>query len=152
MAARKTRADKSSDLARRIWLAGIGAYGRAFDDAQETYEKVSKETAKRFEELVEKGEGLEDAVAEAGKNLMPQMRKQTLTIEDRLDRMRRSLGLVAPGEDVETRLEAIEERLEGIDEKLDRLLAQEAPKKSTRGQSKPKTPKTKTTAKRAAKR
>lgn len=44
-------ADKASEVAKSIWLAGLGAYGKAFDEAVTQYGKVSKETSKVFDDL-----------------------------------------------------------------------------------------------------
>ena len=56
--------DKASDFAKNVWLAGLGAYGRAFDEAQERIEQggklVSREAStKLFAALVAKGEALD---------------------------------------------------------------------------------------------
>ncbi|MGV6807100.1 MAG: hypothetical protein ACWA5K_04265, partial [bacterium] len=33
--------DKAEELARKIWLAGLGAYGYSYDRLQEGYDKVT---------------------------------------------------------------------------------------------------------------
>ena len=43
----KKKGRGSVDTARRIWLAGIGAYGRAFTEAQEAIKDMSGETSWR---------------------------------------------------------------------------------------------------------
>ena len=48
--------DKASEIAKNIWLAGLGAYGKAFDEAQDRLDKVSKEPPRLFKDLVKKGE------------------------------------------------------------------------------------------------
>lgn len=114
---------KEMDIARKIWLAGIGAYGRAFDDAQEAYSKVGKETAKIFDELVGKGEALEDKVTTTAKSYVPAVaEKHRATVEDRMDRMRAALGFGETASDQQDRIEALEERLDGIESKLDDIL------------------------------
>ncbi|MFT6490798.1 MAG: hypothetical protein ACJAXQ_001582, partial [Parvibaculaceae bacterium] len=62
----KKPAEKATDVARRIWLAGVGAYGQAVDDAQETVNRVTKETGHMFEELVSKGVALENKLSDSG--------------------------------------------------------------------------------------
>ena len=45
--------DKASEIAKNIWLAGVGAYGRAVDESQDRLEKAGVETPKLFKDLVE---------------------------------------------------------------------------------------------------
>jgi poly(hydroxyalkanoate) granule-associated protein len=51
-----------ADVARKIWLAGVGAYGRMFAGAQEQFEKVAETANGMFDELVKRGEAVEDDV------------------------------------------------------------------------------------------
>ena len=55
----KDKKRSSAESARRIWLAGIGAYGRAFTEAQEAIKDVTGKGSEIFDELVQKGEMLE---------------------------------------------------------------------------------------------
>ena len=48
-----------------IWLAGVGAYGRAVDEAQGRLEKAGVEPPKLFRELVKAGAALEDEARDA---------------------------------------------------------------------------------------
>lgn len=57
-------AQENIDLARKIWLAGVGAYGRAYDLAQDQLEKVAGSASDMFDHLVARGEQLEDTVRE----------------------------------------------------------------------------------------
>jgi len=55
----KLSTDKIEKLAKQIWLAGLGAYGRSFDEIQNRYEKINSESQKLFDELVARGEQLQ---------------------------------------------------------------------------------------------
>lgn len=55
-------ANQGMDVARKIWLAGVGAYGKMFDQAQDQFEKVSGAAQEVFEQLVEQGEKVEELV------------------------------------------------------------------------------------------
>jgi poly(hydroxyalkanoate) granule-associated protein len=50
------------ELARKIWLAGVGAYGRVYQEAAGRVEKVTGAANEMFDQLVEKGEQVEDLV------------------------------------------------------------------------------------------
>ena len=43
--------DKASEIAKNIWLAGVGAYGKAVEDAQGRLEKAGVEPPKLFKDL-----------------------------------------------------------------------------------------------------
>lgn len=68
MASKKTPARvetvDAEDVARRIWLAGVGAYGRMFAEAQDRVEKAAGSANELFDQLVARGEALEDQVRE----------------------------------------------------------------------------------------
>ena len=51
--------DKASEIAKNIWLAGLGAYGKAVEDAQGRLEKAL-EPPKLFGDLVRAGTALEE--------------------------------------------------------------------------------------------
>mmetsp|Transcript_15466 Transcript_15466/g.23031 ORF Transcript_15466/g.23031 Transcript_15466/m.23031 type:complete len:118 (-) Transcript_15466:96-449(-) len=55
----KGKVNEAEEFARKIWLAGLGAYGKSYDEAQGRYEKLSAEASKMFDELVVKGAKIE---------------------------------------------------------------------------------------------
>ncbi len=59
----KTAAD--TDIARKIWLAGVGAYGRMYAETQGAVEKLAHGANEAFDQLVAKGEEVEDTVRDA---------------------------------------------------------------------------------------
>ena len=48
------------DIARKIWLAGVGAYDRISAETQGVVDKLASSASETFEELVKKGEEVED--------------------------------------------------------------------------------------------
>ena len=124
---------QAGDFAKNIWLAGLGAYGRAFDEAQDRVEAASKESPRLFDELVKKGEELESQarekiseVAEKGKNI---------SIEERISKMRSSLGFgqSASLEDIER----LEKKLDALTRKVNSLSKASAPAKKTAAKKAP---------------
>ncbi|MEM7328855.1 MAG: hypothetical protein AAF437_08965 [Pseudomonadota bacterium] len=53
---------KGFDVAHKIWLAGVGAYGKAYDAATEGVGKVSGQGEVLFDDLVARGEEIESDV------------------------------------------------------------------------------------------
>ncbi len=133
--------DKASEIARNIWLAGVGAYGRAVDEAQDRMEKAGMETPKLFRELVKAGAALED---EARKGISSSKAARA-SVEERIHRVRESFQLQLParGED----LLALHEKIDRLTRKVDDLAATLA----AQGSRKPATRKKAATRKVAAK-
>lgn len=84
----KKPAHHTPDTARKIWLAGIGAYGRAFSEAQETVAKLTGESARVFDDLVAKGEAIEKKVEERGRKVAQQVAPAAHSLDERIKRMR----------------------------------------------------------------
>lgn len=128
----KDKKRSSTDTARRIWLAGIGAYGRAFTEAQEAIKDVSGKSSEVFDDLVQKGEMIEMVVAAKRKEIVekavdkakPDIKMPDLHIDERIKKMRSRLSGV---DDQSVRGEDLEQRLNGIEAKLDQILAAIAP-------------------------
>lgn len=126
----KDKKRSSTDTARRIWLAGVGAYGRAFTEAQEAIKDMSGETSRVFDDLVQKGEFIEMAVDSKRKDIMKKSRMKDipmpefsipdLHMDERIAKMRSRL---MRGEDVAEDISGLDARLGTIEAKLDRILA-----------------------------
>lgn len=69
-----------ADVARKIWLAGVGAYGRIYAETQEVVEKLASTAAETFEQLVAKGEEMEEKVKES-LSKSPQAEKVAQAVE-----------------------------------------------------------------------
>lgn len=110
--------DKASEIAKNIWLAGLGAYGKAFDEAQDRIDKASKEPTRLFRELVKKGEALEDDV----KDSLATIRKsRTSSVEDRINRVRENFSLALPARG--DQMAEINRKLDELNAKVDALSA-----------------------------
>jgi len=124
----------NTDTARRIWLAGIGAYGRAFTEAQEALKDVTGKGSDVFDELVQKGEMLEVVGKAKGKEILekaqlPELDLPDFDIDDRIKAMRSRLSR---SRKVSEGVYHVEDRLDAIEAKLDKVLALLEPKKPTR--------------------
>ncbi|NBU28084.1 MAG: hypothetical protein EBS42_07700 [Caulobacteraceae bacterium] len=136
------------DIARKIWLAGVGAYGRAYTEAQDAAEKLAHGASEAFDQLVAKGELVEDTVrdriakAPAGKKVASLMEEVTKTskaqreaLEARIGAVRKSLtetlapfNLAALGEAVQ----ALTVQVESLTEEVAALKAEKPAKKATK--------------------
>jgi poly(hydroxyalkanoate) granule-associated protein len=78
--AHTTKSAADIDIARKIWLAGVGAYGRIFAETQGVVEKLASSANETFDELVAKGEEVEDKVRKSLAK-SPQVEKVTQAVE-----------------------------------------------------------------------
>jgi hypothetical protein len=105
----RKRAAQDADIARKIWLAGVGAYDRMYNETQGAAGKLAKSANETFHQLVAKGEEVEDSVrarlaaSPQGEKVSAMMeawtsRAQKLTEEqaailgDRLGKVRKSVA------------------------------------------------------------
>lgn len=129
--------DKAGEIARNIWLAGVGAYGRAVDEAQGRLEKAGVETPKLFRDLVKAGAALE----EEARSALSASQEARQSVEERIGRVRENFRLQRPGQG---------DDLQALHEKIDRLSARvEALTAALEGGAAPAKAKTKAKAKAA---
>ena len=150
------KSKQTTDVARRIWLAGIGAYGKAFEEGRDRMKglggDISGKTTDAFETLAEKGERIEMAAKTKGAQLAGKASdfgddiQSTLAIDDRIKAMRARLT----GHGNDDRFEAIDARLTRIEAKLDALIKAPATKRTTTTRTKKAPAKTTTTKKTTA--
>lgn len=146
------------DAIRKIWLAGVGAYGRAFTEAKGAVGSLTGKSSEVFEELVAKGEMLEavgkykaEELVDKGKAAMGDM-KPDLDIDDRIARMRARLSNVGDNQSgkLAARVDQIEAKLDAILERLDAADAAEKMSTKKRSPARKKAPARKTASKKRA--
>ncbi|NNL11336.1 MAG: hypothetical protein HKO84_06210 [Pseudomonadales bacterium] len=114
--------DKASELAKNVWLAGLGAYGKAFDVAADKYSSASKDAPKLFNELVEKGAELEQHTRD---QLARPLSTPKVAIEERIEKMRTYLGINnAKSAAKQDEVERLEKKVGQLERKLAKLAKQ----------------------------
>ena len=107
--------DKASEIAKNIWLAGVGAYGKAVDEAQGRLEKAM-EPPKLFRDLVKAGSALEEDARHAIETSSASAKS---SVEQRINRVRENFHMQRP-----TRIEdivALQKKLDQLSRKVDKL-------------------------------
>ena len=107
--------DKASEIAKNIWLAGVGAYGKAVEDAQGRLEKAGVEPPKLFKELVKAGTALEDEAREAIETTTAARN----SVEERINRVRENFHNQRPAR-IED-LANLHKKVDQLSRKVDRL-------------------------------
>jgi predicted nucleic acid-binding Zn-ribbon protein len=147
----KETTDKASDVAKNIWLAGLGAYGKAYDDAVSRVEQAGKDVPKLFEDLVKKGAHIE-ADSPPAENPLEKARTD---IEERIAKMRENLGfgkVISTSDDISlltAKVDALTNKVNSLSRELASLKKTPVKAKAS-AKAKPKT-KAKTKAKVIAK-
>ncbi|GGD55805.1 phasin family protein [Lacimicrobium alkaliphilum] len=100
----KNTVNDAEDFARKIWLAGLGAYGKSLDEVQGRYEKLNADASKMFDELVVKGTKLE---TEAKGKI-----KAKTNVEARVAEVRQKLGLDKP--EMEQKVDELSARIDAL--------------------------------------
>jgi polyhydroxyalkanoate synthesis regulator phasin len=126
--------DKNSDIARNIWLAGLGAYGRAFDEAVNRVKKGSKDSPKLFKDLVKRGQALEEDARE--KVQQSDIVRTTSSLEERIKRVRANLSFGPIG--LRDDIERLEHKIDALSRKIDGLGKANKPAPKTTARSKAK--------------
>jgi poly(hydroxyalkanoate) granule-associated protein len=114
------------DIARKIWLAGVGAYDRISAETQGVVGKLASSASETFDELVAKGEQVEERVrrspqgekiSQAVEGAAAKASEQRATLEAHLAKVRESVSeTLAPWN-----LPAIGQALEKLTAKVDAL-------------------------------
>lgn len=112
-----TKVNQAEDLARKIWLAGIGAYGKGFDEAQGQYEKLNTEATKLFSDLVDKGEKLE---GEAKEKFQAETDSIKSNVEARVADVRSKLGL--DKKDSDEKIEELSAKIDALTEAVAKMV------------------------------
>lgn len=107
--------DKASEIAKNIWLAGVGAYGKAVDEAQGRLEKAM-EPPKLFRDLVRAGTALEEDAREALESSSTAAKN---SVEERISRVRENFHQQRPAR-IED-LTALHKKVDQLTRKVDKL-------------------------------
>lgn len=118
--------DKASEIAKNIWLAGVGAYGRAVDEAQGRLEKAM-EPPKLFRDLVKAGSALE----EDARGALEDSKAAMTSVEQRINRVRENFHMQRPAriEDIVALQKKVDQLSRKVDKLARALAEQSAPEK-----------------------
>lgn len=111
--------EKAEVLAKNIWLAGLGAYSKTFDQIservdllQERYSTMNDEGQKLFQELVKRGDSMQNDIEET-------VKKGRDTLEDRVEDFKKRFGgSLSSNVDIRSRLKEAAKKVDELSEKL----------------------------------
>jgi polyhydroxyalkanoate synthesis regulator phasin len=123
----KETASTAEDMARKVWLAGLGAYGKGYEELTGRIEALSTDSNKFFDELVAKGEKLE---AE-GKVKVEEVKNDIVAkteIESRIEMVRSKLGF--SNTDNDQKIEDLSAKIDALTTAVAQLTVESADKKA----------------------
>ncbi|MGK0248369.1 MAG: polyhydroxyalkanoate synthesis regulator phasin [Oleispira sp.] len=123
----KETATTAEEMARRIWLAGLGAYGKGYEEVKGRIESLSTDSNKLFDELVIKGEKLEVE----GKNIVKQVKDDVLAkteIESRIETVRSKLDFTKTKTENDTKIEELSSKIDALTAAVAKLATPKAKK------------------------
>lgn len=133
---------QTRDVAQKIWLAGLGAYGRAYSEAATSAKKVNAGTTELFEDLVKRGTEIDgemktrfaenstvakatESVTKVTETALRVQRQQREAFEARMQRMRSVLGF----KDQSEKAEDIASKIDQLEDEIASLAAKAKPAK-----------------------
>lgn len=142
---RDTAADieaQTRDTAQKIWLAGLGAYGKAYTEAAQNAAKLNETTTELFDDLVKRGTEIDgemktriasfEPVQKASENLTKVtetatrlQKEQRERFEARMQRMRAVLGFGEAG----SKANELSTKIDKLEDEIAELSAQAKPAK-----------------------
>jgi chromosome segregation ATPase len=112
----KDKASQAEVMTRKVFLAGLGAYTKSFEETKSRFESLSTESSKLFSDLVAQGEKLETQ----GKNKFTEAQTKLSAKADlntRVEALRSKFGL---NKTVKT---DANQKIEALNSKIDSLTA-----------------------------
>ncbi|WP_432277178.1 phasin-related domain-containing protein [Glaciecola petra] len=129
----KESAANAEEMARKVWLAGLGAYGKGFEELTGRMEALSTESNKFFDELVAKGQKIEDE----GKVKVESVKNDVVAktdIESRIETVRSKLGM--GGNDNDQKIEDLSAKIDALTAAVAKLAAEPKTKPAAKPASK----------------
>jgi polyhydroxyalkanoate synthesis regulator phasin len=123
----KEKAATAEEMARKVWLAGIGAYGKGYEEVKGRFEALSTDSNKLFNELVVKGEKLETE----GKSKVEEVRSKVAAkteIETRIETVRTKLGF--NNTDSDKKITELSDKIDALTAAVAKLTTKPAVKKA----------------------
>ena len=121
----KETAATAEEIARNVWLAGIGAYGKGYEEVKGRFETLSADSNKMFADLVAKGEKIEAESKVKVEEVKAKVAAKT-EVESRVEAVRTKLGL--NNTDADQKIEELSAKLDALTAAVAKLAAKPATK------------------------
>ena len=120
----KDKASQAEVMTRKVFLAGLGAYTKSFEETKSRFESLSTESSKLFSDLVAQGEKLEtqgkNKFTEAQTKLSAKLSAKA-DLNTRVEALRSKLGLNKT--DADQKIEALNGKIDSLTAAVAKLTA-----------------------------
>ena len=116
----KEKATVAQETARKVYLAGLGAYCKGFEEAKGRLESLSTDSEKMFAELVQKGESLETEGKSKFKEATNKVSAK-VELDKRVEAIRSTLGLDQSEADL--KIEELNAKIDALTKAVNKLAA-----------------------------
>jgi polyhydroxyalkanoate synthesis regulator phasin len=123
----KEKAATAEDMARKVWLAGLGAYGKGYEEVKGRFEALSTDSNKLFNELVVKGEKIETEGKGKVEEVKTKVAEKT-EIESRIESVRTKLGF--NNTDTDQKIEELSAKIDALTDAVAKLATKPVAKKA----------------------
>lgn len=121
----KQTAANAEEIARNIWLAGIGAYGKGVEEVKGRFDTLSTDSNNLFAELVAKGEVIEAQGKAKVEEVKASVTAKT-DLDARVETVRTKLGLNKT--DADAKIEELNAKIDALTAAVAKLNAKPASK------------------------
>jgi polyhydroxyalkanoate synthesis regulator phasin len=125
----KDKASQAEVMTRKIFLAGLGAYGKSFEQTKSRFESLTTESSKMFADLVAKGEKLETE----GKSMFTDVQTKISVkadLDNRVEALRTKLGLNKT--DADDKIEALNAKIDSLTTAVAKLTSKPVAKRTAK--------------------
>ena len=114
--------DSAQAVAKKVYLASLGAFGRSVDQAQDRYSMVNDELTSRYEKINKDGQKLVKELVDRGEKVQDEaeelMKESRANIEQQIEKAKDRLAGLASVVDISARLQDMSDRLESLSKDL----------------------------------
>lgn len=114
--------DNAQDIAKKTYLAGLGAFGRSFDEIKSRYSKTSETVQARYEKITVDGQELVKELVDRGEKVQDEagdlLKERRASVEEQIEVAKKRLGGLVSIVDVPARLQDVSDKLESLSKDL----------------------------------
>ena len=116
------RIDLAQDLAKKTYLAGLGAFGRSFDEIKTRYAKTTETVQARYQKITVDGQELVNELVDRGEKVQDEagemIKERRASVEEQIEVAKKRLGGLVSIVDVPARLQDVSDKLESLSKDL----------------------------------
>ena len=114
--------DNVQGLAKKVWFAGLGAFGRSVDEVQTRYEQANEDLSSRYSKLNDNSQKLVKELVDRGEKVQndaeERVKESRANIEEQIEQAKTRLAGLVSVVDIPARLQEVSDRIESLSKDL----------------------------------